>query len=181
MPKIIENIRERLLEEARKQVMTNGYSSLTIRSAAKACGVSVGTVYNYFSSKDMLVAGFMLKDWKVCLEEIHAECEAEAVTMQQVLTCICKVLADFTSKYTVLFRDKNAGVSFAVNLQGRHKLLRSQIAEPILKVLERNDRIYGKNLVSLEFLAEFLAENVLTWTVAGRSQEEITGILLSVV
>ena len=51
MPKIIENIREKLLEEARRQVMEEGYEAMTIRSVAGACGVGVGTVYNYFSSK----------------------------------------------------------------------------------------------------------------------------------
>ena len=51
MPKIIENIREKLLEEARRQVMDQGYSTMTIRSVASVCGVGVGTVYNYFESK----------------------------------------------------------------------------------------------------------------------------------
>ena len=50
MPKIIENIREKILEEAKCQVMESGYASMTIRSVANACGVGVGTVYNYFKS-----------------------------------------------------------------------------------------------------------------------------------
>ena len=33
----------------------------TVRSVAAGCGVAVGTVYNYFSSKDMLIAAFMLE------------------------------------------------------------------------------------------------------------------------
>ena len=46
MPKIIENLESRLLAEAYRQTREAGYSALTIRNVAKACGVGVGTVYN---------------------------------------------------------------------------------------------------------------------------------------
>ena len=75
MPKILENIREILLQEAKRQVFENGYSSLTIRSVASACGIGVGTVYNYFESKDALVAGFMLEDWGTCMTAINNKSE----------------------------------------------------------------------------------------------------------
>ena len=39
MPKIIENLESKLIEEAKKQVEQSGYGALTIRSVAKACGV----------------------------------------------------------------------------------------------------------------------------------------------
>ena len=64
MPKIIENLENRLVEEARRQAWEGGYSAVTIRSVAAACGVGVGTVYNYFPSKEYLAAGVMLEDWK---------------------------------------------------------------------------------------------------------------------
>ena len=63
MPKIIPNIREQLLNEAKKQIAEQGYSKTTIRSVANACNLGVGTVYNYFESKDMLIASFMAEDW----------------------------------------------------------------------------------------------------------------------
>ena len=67
MPKIIENVREQLLAETKRQIAENGYEKTTVRSVAGACDIGVGTVYNYFSSKDMLIASFMLEDWKKCL------------------------------------------------------------------------------------------------------------------
>ena len=67
MPKIIPNIREQLLREAKRQLMEQGYGKTTIRSVANACNLGTGTVYNYFKSKDMLVATFMAEDWKACL------------------------------------------------------------------------------------------------------------------
>ena len=71
VPKIIENVREQLLEEAKRQIRENGYSKTTIRSVAGACRLGVGTVYNYFESKDMLIASFMLEDWMECLGEMQ--------------------------------------------------------------------------------------------------------------
>ena len=60
MPKIIPGLRDRLVEEAERQLVTGGYTALTIRSVAKACHVAVGTVYNYFSSKEEFVASALL-------------------------------------------------------------------------------------------------------------------------
>ena len=71
MPKIIENVREQLLAEAKKQVFEHGYADTTIRSVAGACGLGVGTVYNYFSSKEMLIATFVYEDWKAYLSNMQ--------------------------------------------------------------------------------------------------------------
>ena len=72
MPKIIEDLEGKLLAEARRQIEESGYGAMTVRSVAKACGVGVGTVYNYFPSKDALVATYMLADWKTCVAAIEA-------------------------------------------------------------------------------------------------------------
>ena len=64
MPKILEDARIRLISVARKQALTNGYPGMTIRSVAQECGYSVGTVYNYFRSKEQLLAEVMLEDWQ---------------------------------------------------------------------------------------------------------------------
>ena len=51
MPKIIENVREQLLAETKRQIAENGYEKTTVRSVAGACDIGVGTVYNKFSQK----------------------------------------------------------------------------------------------------------------------------------
>ena len=60
MPKIIDNVRERAIAEARRLMLEESYENLTIRRVAAGLGVAVGTLYNYFPSKDFLIAGVML-------------------------------------------------------------------------------------------------------------------------
>jgi AcrR family transcriptional regulator len=171
MPKIIENIREKLLEEAKRQVREQGYSSMTIRSVATACGVGTGTVYNYFPSKDILVVSFMLDDWKICIETISKGIGL-ADDVKAALYCMYVELLKYKEKYERLFTDENAEAGYMSCVVKRHHLLREQLAEPIKIWTCNQDR------VDSEFLAEFVAENMLTLTMGGKDFEMIASVLL---
>ena len=110
MPKIIENAKEQIIEEARKQLFENGYAKTTIRSVASACGIGIGTVYNYFPSKDLLFSAFMLEDWRAAISEIKALSPDD---FEAFFTGINKSLCTFINKYEFLFRDREASAAFA--------------------------------------------------------------------
>ena len=171
MPKIIENIREKLLAEAKRQVSEQGYSSMTIRSVATACGVGTGTVYNYFPSKDILVASFMLEDWMICIQAI-SEGATQAESVRDALYCMYQELLKYKEKYTNLFADENAEASYSASSMQRHHLLREQLADPLKIWTRKQDK------VDASFLAEFIAENMLTLTMAGKEFEQIAAVLL---
>lgn len=164
MPKIIENIPQRLVSEAYRQVKEMGYSAMTIRSVAKECGVGVGTVYNYYSSKEALVAAFMLEDWNACIAKIEA-CAKSAQGREPVLWSIHENLLEFMKRHEGILRDEAAAVSFTGVSGKYHSLLRDQLAKPL------------KKFCSDTFTADFIAEAMLTWTVAGKSFEELNGVL----
>ncbi len=164
MPKIIENLQQKLVCEARRQVAECGYSALTIRSVAAGCGVGVGTVYNYFSSKDALVAAFMLEDWQQCIAAITATAQ-ESPAAGPVFACIHQQLQAFIGRYQAIFADEAAVASFSGSPSPYHSLLRSQLAQPI------------RPFCPDDFTAEFIAEALLTWTVAGRGMEQIQPLL----
>ena len=164
MPKIIENPESRLIEEAKKQIEESGYGAMTIRSVAKACGVGVGTVYNYFSSKEELVATHLLEDWKQCILAIQTASACSDIPRPAAL-CIYEQLISFSRRHQAIFRDETARASFAESFGKYHGILRSQLAEPMRK------------FCSSDFAAEFLAEALLTWTMAGKSFDEIYGML----
>ena len=166
MPKIIENVREQLLAEAKRQIVERGYAKTTIRSVAGACGLGVGTVYNYFKSKDMLIATFMVNDWQKGIEEIRGCGENDP---RELLENIYNMLSGFIETHRTLFSDSDAMKVFYTVFAERHRMLRDQIAEILLPIC--------KNADSPSFLAQFVAESLLTWTTAGKPFEEIYSII----
>ena len=56
--------REDILKEARRIVREEGIGRVNIRSLASSCSVSVGTVYNYFSSKSELTLAVVESIWR---------------------------------------------------------------------------------------------------------------------
>ena len=190
MPKILENVRERILAEAQRQITENGYGKTTIRSVAGACGLGVGTVYNYFKYKDMLIASFMLEDWQEALGEMKAYPSEDPKT---VLYGIYTALRRFSRKHQALFTDADAAKVFASVFSQRHGQLRTQIADVIRPLCDKAqdadkaqnadkaqdaDKGCGGGAEPLpEFLPDFAAEAMLTWTMAGKSFEELYSVL----
>ena len=43
--------KQEILKTSRELIQQQGWSAISIRSVASACGVSVGSIYNYFDSK----------------------------------------------------------------------------------------------------------------------------------
>ena len=164
MPRIIKNLETRLVDEARRQIEERGYSGMTMRSVAEACGVGVGTVYNYFVSKDDLLASYMLGDWNRCISAIHAvSMYSDAPT--PVLRCIYDQLVNYAEQHQSVIRDKAAATSFVGAFGRYHKVLREQLAAPLLK------------FCGDEFLAEFIAESILSWSLSGKDFESIHAVL----
>lgn len=55
--------REAILDVSRELVKRQGQEAVSIRTVAAACGVSVGSIYNYFESKTDLVAATVESVW----------------------------------------------------------------------------------------------------------------------
>ena len=161
MPKIIENLENKLILEAIKQIQEQGYGAVTIRSVANACNVGVGTVYNYFQSKNDLLAAYMLQDWNRCMDAVNTVDS----DVKEVLLCMYTQIRSFVARYEDIFRDPEAKEGYSYSYSRYHKILRGQMAEPIRKFCKS------------DFTADFIAESFFTWTFAGKTFEELYDII----
>lgn len=165
MPKIIENLESRLMAEARQQIETNGYAATTIRSVAGGCGVGVGTVYNYFPSKDDLAAAYLLEDWRARIAAAE-DLSHQAEDPRDVVWCLYDHMRCFSRQHRAVFSDAEAVASFTGSFSRYHGILRSQLAVPLMRFCQD------------AFCAEFIAEALLTWTMSGKDFDEIYSILV---
>ena len=169
MPKIIENIRAKLLDEARRQIEERGYKETTVRSVASALSIGLGTLYNYFESKDMLVASLMLEDWTKVMSEIRHYLESDDSPLQK-LKSIYDGLLNYARSHEKIFSDTSARKTFAYSTEERHPILLGQISAMVLPILE------GSDAEDKHLLADFISESMLTWSMAGREYADLKPI-----
>lgn len=98
MPKIIENVRTNILNQAATKLLSEGYSGLSLREISKECGIAVGTIYNYFPSKLTLISAVILEDWKNHTEIIQQRCNT-ADTVAEGIQSIYDNLLEFELRY----------------------------------------------------------------------------------
>ncbi len=135
MPKIIENLRENLLAETRRELLESGYENLNIRTIAKNCHAAAGTVYNYFPSKDILVASVMLEDWMQGMSAAKVDIQASTTLADGVQALYREMLA-FTDRYRAMFRQNAMPLAGSAYAQ-RHSQLRGQIIAVLQPLLCR--------------------------------------------
>lgn len=149
--------KEEILKTSRKLIQQQGWTAINIRSVAAACGVSVGSIYNYFDSKSALISAVVESIW--C--EIFRRPEDGAV-FQDTLACVtwmyermkygCRNYPGFFTLHALAFlgEDKSGG---------RQKMQQTwqHILEELCAVLNRDSQIRPSAFTG-EFTAEKFAD-----------------------
>ena len=89
MPKLLPNVKEDICRTARQMLAEENYADFSIRNVAVRCGIGMGTIYNYFSSKEEIVAEILLADWHVVLRRMDQANRAPGLPMERLETHYC--------------------------------------------------------------------------------------------
>ena len=154
MPKHLEDVEKKLLEVTRAELLDKGPDKLNIRGIAKQCRISIGTVYNYFPSKEMLVANVMLADWVEILGRAKEVC-AQVERVEDALLAIYVGIIEFSGIYSSVYNhysQHSANIHFYFE---RRQRLVGQLSELIEAVLVRH------GFSRTQFMSKFIAEIIL--------------------
>ena len=136
MPKILPDQREIFLANARRILKEEGYAALSIRRLAEESGAASGTLYNYFHSKDELIAEVMLDDWRAVLQEMK-EAAQTAENFPDGLTEISGSLGTFARQNMQMWRQYLSMGGSSEMIAEHHGVLRGQIEEPVRLLIRR--------------------------------------------
>jgi len=142
MPKIIKDIEAKILRSAIELLKEKGYENVDMRLVAKANGIAVGTLYNYFSNKEELFLSALEESWSDTIEILDTIVESEE-TPDNKLTKFIETLYD--------------------GMVGRGGLGRQLILNDIVSTSKKRDKDNMKNsptLTGLENIGDHLADKL---------------------
>lgn len=160
MPKVIENIKEQILEIAKQEILEKGYNDVDLRGIAQKCSIAVGTIYNYFPSKLELATTILLEDWMETSEKMLDDIKY-AKDFYEGLREIFDELADFSIQFEeilgsqVYIQDENKK-----GLKGQRRIAMEKSLEEIIKELLAK---FNKSVSDFEL--SFIAEVFLFYVV----------------
>ena len=73
--KLKENMRNSIIEAAKKELLTFGYKDASMRNIAKMSNMTVGNLYRYFESKDDLIQNIVTPTLKEIEDSIYKDCD----------------------------------------------------------------------------------------------------------
>lgn len=133
MPKIIKNVREDLLIEGKKQLLSNGYTNLNIRNITKECNIGTGTFYNYYKNKEKLVFEILTTDWNKILLKSD-QIVSKNLSFKAKIEIISNNINEFLNNYRHIFSE-----------MAKHSSKNHKIIDPMYDVIRRIIDIHIKS------------------------------------
>ena len=152
MPKVIENVQQRAIAQARELLIREGYTAMTVRRVAAALEIAPATLYNYFPSKGSLAASVMLEDWQRQIETFVSKQGGRSV--DETVECLFALVRAFSERYAKSWTQYPADDALPIRRR-YHGVLVEELAGMIRRSMT------SEQDQAEPWLAPFLAELVL--------------------
>jgi AcrR family transcriptional regulator len=141
--------KEQIIDKAMEIAIREGVDHVSIRKLAAACGIAIGSVYNYFSNKEVLIAAVAEQFWSKILRD------------QEMLYRSGMGFTDFLEQYFLFLYGRLAmyDKSWIMEISGRESE-RKAIAM-LRDVLDKDRRVRG-SIWNMELNEDAFCSYVMT-------------------
>lgn len=172
--------KEAILIVCKQMMQQSKLQALTIREVASACGVSVGSVYNYFPSKGDLVVATIASIWT----EIINDCKQIQVTkdFSQSVNDLFQNILKGSQKYPLFFSDHSLNLENIDKDKGKQAMdiYFKHIKDTLLKSLEADKKV-NNNTFTPHFSKEQFIDFVFSTMITLLMKKENCTILLEII
>lgn len=170
--------KETILEISRDLVLKGGFSAISMRAIASRCNIAVGSIYNYFPSKALLLTATIEKVW----EEIFAPLYQQESfrSFPDCISCMFDTIRRGDQKYPGFFSVHSLNFASADRKQGKEMMERffDTLKETLLLALKNDPKvrpeIFEKHL-SRELFVDYIFTLMVSLLL--KKQEHCTPLL----
>lgn len=153
--------REDIIKSSKELIQNQGWSAVSIRSVAAACGVSVGSIYNYFASKAELVGAAVESVWFEIFhlpqdKSVFCDTLSTIAWIYQRMEYGCSQYPGFFTLHSFVFMDEDKPDGKKVMLQ-----IWQHIIDNLCNVL-RHDVNIRSDAFNSQFTVEKFSELIFT-------------------
>lgn len=164
MNKVVTS-REEILEVSRELILKKGVSAFSMRMVAGACGVAVGSVYNYFPSKAELLGATIESVWAEIFKPFFSGAEFDSIL--DCVSCMFDLIKEGDKKYPAFFTVHSLNFTSDEKHMGKERMHHyfAFLEAKLVYALKQDERI-KKGVFCQAFSREIFANYIFTLLVS---------------
>lgn len=175
MNKVVTS-KEDILAVSKEMVIKNGIQEINMRNVAKQCGVAVGSVYNYFPSKNDLMIAVIDAIWKEIIQGI-SDCTLSSGFLENIEKLFYSVKSG-GEKYPFFFSIHSMSVAKSGKDKGRETMNQyfESVKCDLLHSLQKDQRIkqefFSEKCTQIDFI-EFVFSNLISLLIRNQNSCDV--------
>lgn len=105
MPKIIKDIKPKIINAAKELFEVESYENIDMRTIAKNSNIAVGTLYNHFPNKEALFLNILELSWKDTIEKLY-NIDLSKESVNEVITLLYDSISRRKGLGLIMMRSK---------------------------------------------------------------------------
>jgi AcrR family transcriptional regulator len=153
MPKIVPDVRNKILSVAEAHFKEHGFEDTDMRKIAADVKIAVGTIYLHYQNKETLYLNVIEYSWKTTIEKIETISKQEFDPKELLKQILLELVGDMTNRKSLnslwneigaMHHHKDTDLVKSHHFSGPHDPITQIISTILLKIAQKNQFTQAK-------------------------------------